>query len=120
MWAALEEYGLSEKKEQVKDWYDGFTFGRKTDIYNPWSVLNYLDKHTFAPYWANTSSNSLVGKLLREGRPDIKMVMEELLKAAPIIRAWTSRSFSASWDERRARYGVFFWPADICGWNIFL
>ncbi len=106
VWAALEEYGLSEKKEQVKDWYDGFTFGRKTDIYNPWSVLNYLDKHTFAPYWANTSSNSLVGKLLREGRPDIKMVMEELLKGGAyhtcldeqVVFSQLGRKTSAVWS----------------------
>ncbi len=106
VWAALEEYGLSEKKEQIKDWYDGFTFGRKTDIYNPWSVLNYLDKHTFAPYWANTSSNSLVGKLLREGRPDIKMVMEELLKGGAyhtcldeqVVFSQLGRKTSAVWS----------------------
>ena len=63
----LDECGLSEKKEQVKYWYDGFIFGECKDIYNPWSILNYLDKKDFRTYWANTSSNSLVGKLLREG-----------------------------------------------------
>ena len=77
---ALEEYGLQEKEEQVKDWYDGFTFGSRRDIYNPWSILNYLDKGRFALYWANTSSNSLVGKLIREGESDVKIVMEDLLR----------------------------------------
>ncbi len=76
---ALEEYGLSDKKDEVRRWYDGFTFENKTDIYNPWSIINYLKFAKFAPYWANTSSNSLVGKLIREGSADTKMVMEDLL-----------------------------------------
>ena len=76
---ALKEYGLSEKEEDVRAWYDGFTFGSRTDIYNPWSIINYLDKQRFAAYWANTSSNSLVGKLIREGSKNMKMVTEDLL-----------------------------------------
>ncbi len=76
---ALKEYGLSEKEDDVRDWYDGFTFGRQPDIYNPWSIINYLDKKTFSTYWANTSSNSLVGKLIQEGNQEIKMIMEDLL-----------------------------------------
>ena len=57
---ALDDYGYSDKKELVKKWYDGFTFGSKTDIYNPWSILNFLDKGKVGTYWANSSSNSLV------------------------------------------------------------
>ena len=64
---ALEKYGLSDKKEEVKHWYDGFTFGNMTDIYNPWSIINFLDTKVLAPYWANTRSNGLVGKLIRSG-----------------------------------------------------
>ena len=79
VWEALKEYGLYEQREQVRHWYDGFTFGKKSDIYNPWSIINYLDKRRFSPYWANTSSNSLVGKLIREGSPDLKIAMEDLL-----------------------------------------
>lgn len=79
VWEALKEYGQFGERGHVKAWYDGFTFGRSTDIYNPWSIINYLDKRKFSPYWANTSSNGLVGKLIREGSPDIKMVMEDLL-----------------------------------------
>ena len=66
-------------KQKVKDWYDGFTFGRQRDIYNPWFILNYLEKRRFAAWWANTSSNSLVDKLIREGDKNIKMSMEGLL-----------------------------------------
>ena len=79
VFAALDEFGLSEQKRLVKQWYDGFTFGKRPDIYNPWSIINYLDKRKFSPYWANTSSNSLIGKLIREGSADTKMVMEDLL-----------------------------------------
>lgn len=79
VWDALKEYNLYDKKEYVKSWYDGFTFGRQTDVYNPWSIINYLSKQKFTPYWANTSSNSLVGKLIREGSADIKIIMEDLL-----------------------------------------
>lgn len=69
---ALEEYGLTEQKKQVKDWYDGFIFGKKKDIYNPWSIINFLDKRKVGAYWANSSSNSLVGKLLQEGSVNVK------------------------------------------------
>ena len=80
VFAALEEYGLADRKKEVKEWYDGFTFGNRTDIYNPWSIINFLDKRRVGAYWANTSSNSLVGKLIREGSPEIKMTMEGLLQ----------------------------------------
>lgn len=76
---ALDEYDIGDKKREVKYWYDGFTFGTRKDIYNPWSILNFLDKRKFAPYWANTSSNNLVGNLIREGEPEIKVAMERLL-----------------------------------------
>ena len=76
---ALEEYGISQEKEQVKHWYDGFIFGEHKDIYNPWSILNFLDKKSYKTYWANTSSNSLVGKLLREGNRRIKEKFEVLI-----------------------------------------
>ena len=62
---ALREYGLYEDRDRLKDWYDGFTFGSRRDIYNPWSIINYLDKKRFAAYWANTSSNSLADRLIR-------------------------------------------------------
>ncbi|MDD6481359.1 MAG: AAA family ATPase [Lachnospiraceae bacterium] len=79
VFAALDEYGYSDRKEDVKYWYDGFTFGSYTDIYNPWSILNFLDKGKFDTYWANTSSNSLVGKLIREGNRRVKTLFEDLL-----------------------------------------
>lgn len=77
--AALLEFDLSDQEEKVRDWYNGFTFGCRKDIYNPWSIINYLDKRLLTTYWANTSSNSLVGKLIREGSAAMKITMEILL-----------------------------------------
>ena len=83
VFAAMDELGLSEK-EQVKRWYDGFVFGSVSDIYNPWSIINYLDKGQFNTYWANTSANGLVGKLIREGSGEIKETFESLLAGETI------------------------------------
>jgi hypothetical protein len=80
---AMDEMGLSEKDE-VKRWYDGFAFGKTSDIYNPWSIINYLDTSSFQPYWSNTSSNSFVGNLIREGNSDIKAEFGKLLKGKNI------------------------------------
>ena len=90
VFTALEEYGLSDQKQQVKDWYDGFTFGNRDDIYNPWSIINFFDKKRVGVYWTNSSSNSLVGTLIREGSPVIKMTMENLLRG---------KTFSTTFDE---------------------
>ena len=84
VFAALDEHGLSDRKEEVKHWYDGFTFGNKTDIYNPWSIINYLDKKKLGAYWANTSSNSLVGNLIQGGSQGLKEDFETLLKGGTV------------------------------------
>ena len=80
VFSALDECGLGSRKEEVKAWYDGFTFGKYTDIYNPWSVLNFLSEKEIDIYWANSSANSLVDKLIREGSKGIKIAFEKLLK----------------------------------------
>ena len=85
VFSALDEFGMSEKKMDVKRWYDGFTFGNKTDIYNPWSVIHYLDKGKLRAYWANTSSNALVSKLIREGNRDVKQSFERLLSGEHLV-----------------------------------
>lgn len=84
VFAALDEFGLSGQKQKVKDWYDGFTFGDRGDIYNPWSVISFLSEKKAGAYWANTSSNSLVGKLIREGSRDVKESFETLLQGGSI------------------------------------
>ena len=85
VFASLDQCGLGEEKENVKEWYDGFVFGEQENIYNPWSILNFLDKGKYATYWVNTSSNSLVGNLIRKGDREIKQSMEQLLKGEHLI-----------------------------------
>ena len=87
VFTALNAFGYGKEKNKVKSWYDGFIFGNLKDIYNPWSILNYLDTGKFCAYWANTSSNSLVGKLLREGNRKIKEKFECLLQGGTIQSA---------------------------------
>ena len=84
VFGALEEYGLEKKKQEVKKWYDGFTFGKVRDIYNPWSILNYLKTGRFSPYWANTSSNRFIGSLIRESGRKLKMQFEDLLQGQEV------------------------------------
>uniref|UniRef100_UPI0040566F61 AAA family ATPase n=1 Tax=Agathobacter sp. TaxID=2021311 RepID=UPI0040566F61 len=82
---ALDEQGLADEKQHVKKWYNGFTFGEHGDIYNPWSIINFLStKGQYGTYWANTSSNSLVSKLIRESGQRIKTVFEALLRGEVI------------------------------------
>ncbi|MCD7745462.1 MAG: ATP-binding protein [Lachnospiraceae bacterium] len=84
VFAALDDYGFSDKKQDVRDWYDGFSFGSMTGIYNPWSILNFLDTGRLEPYWANTSSNTLTNTLIRSGSKDIKIAFEALLHGSTI------------------------------------
>ncbi len=82
--AALSEFGLSDKMDEVRYWYDGFVFGNHKDIYNPWSIINLLGKKECLDYWASSSSNALISKLLREGNRDIKESFEILIKDGTI------------------------------------
>lgn len=107
VFSAMDEQGVpSEEKENVKRWYDGFTFGKVTDIYNPWSVTMYLDERKYDTHWANTSGNGLVGKLIREGDKEIKSDFEELLNDGTIeaeideqiVFSQLSKSRNAIWS----------------------
>ena len=81
---ALDEHGISDKKGEVKKWYDGFTFGDKKDIYNPWSIINLLKFKTFKTYWADSSSNGLINSLVQKGSSNIKMMVEKLINGSTI------------------------------------
>ena len=85
VFSALDEYGMGDKKEDVKKWYDGFTFGETRDVYNPWSITNYLEEKKLYPYWASTSSNGLVNQLIRTASADVKEKMEDLLQGQAIV-----------------------------------
>ena len=84
VFSVLDEYGLSDRKTEVKEWYDGFTFGNKPDIYNPWSIVSYLDKREIGSYWVDSSSNGLISKLIKTGSAGIKKTMEILLEGGVI------------------------------------
>ena len=84
VFAALEEQGLSSEKEKVKLWYDGFTFGESRDIYNPWSIINFLDEKKYKTYWADSSSNGLINSLVQKGSPYIKTMLETLISGKNI------------------------------------
>ena len=89
---ALDSMGFGSEKEEVKKWYDGFTFGSCTDIYNPWSIASFIENNgKYENYWADTSSNGLVNSLMQSGVPGIKQTMEALLQG---------KSFEAELDER--------------------
>ena len=85
VFTALDEAGMSDQCDDVKKWYDGFVFGGKKDIYNPWSITNFLDKRKIDIYWANTSSNSLIGHLIQRGNSAIKEAMEDLLSGKELV-----------------------------------
>ena len=108
--AAMEEFGL-HKLDQVKDWYDGFTFGGVPDIYNPWSITNYLDSGRFAPYWANTSGNALISKIVREGDADLKSDFEVLLSGGSVEKRFDEQ---VSFDELGRRPGAV-WGLLVAG-----
>ena len=82
---SLDKFGLSDKKTDVKKWYDGFVFGSHKDIYNPWSITSYLDKKKLAPYWASTSSNGLVSQLIQTAPAETKQMMEDLISGREIV-----------------------------------
>ena len=84
VFAALDEQGLSSEKEKVKLWYDGFTFGDEKDVYNPWSIINFLDEKKYKTYWADSSSNGLVNELIRTGSAEIKKTMETLIAGGTV------------------------------------
>lgn len=84
-----EYYEIGDKFEEIKDWYDGYRFGT-TEIYNPWSVLNYIQTAITMPeappepYWSNTSSNSIIHKLITESEITVRDMIEELMNGESI------------------------------------
>ena len=85
----LQDYGMEQKGEEAKEWYDGYLFGR-TEVYNPWSIINYVDavlsdRNAFPkPYWSNTSSNSIVRELVENADAEVKRELEELIAGGTI------------------------------------
>ena len=84
----LSYYKLEDKKSEVREWYNGYIFG-KNIIYNPWSVLYYAENYEegFMPYWINSSANDLIKRLLLKGDQKIKIELEELIAGKSITKA---------------------------------
>ena len=81
MFAALDSMELGHEKQGVKKWYDGFTFGTHTDIYNPWSIASFIEANgIYDTYWSDTSGNGLINNLIQKGNSSIKQTMEVLLR----------------------------------------
>lgn len=85
VFAALDIYGMSKEKEKIKKWYDGFVIGSLKDIYNPWSITNFLKKNEYRTYWVATSSNGMVSRLIQRASSEVKTKMEELLQDKEIV-----------------------------------
>ena len=74
----IEDFEVQGDKEEIKKWYDGYKIGNVEGIYNPWSILNYLNKKQIMPYWVNTSSNDLI-KLVLKNSSTVKERIQRLL-----------------------------------------
>ena len=101
----LEDYCLSDRFAEVKEWYDGYNFFG-IEIYNPWSILSFLNKKVFSPYWVNTSGNELIKTLLQRANPDVKKDLEILIAKGSlnksvednIVYSDVDRSDNALWN----------------------
>lgn len=108
---SLDDMGLGERRDDVKRWYDGFVFGEHRDIYNPWSITNFLKEKKLRPYWASTSSNGLVSRLIQTAPPDIKQMMEDLISGRDIVVNFDEQIVFSQLGKIRMLYGAFLWQA---------
>ena len=101
----LRFYGLTSYKDVIREWYDGYRFG-KVDVYCPWDVINYCDELLSSPdtppqnYWANTSGNDLIRRMLKKANLTTKNEIEELLNGERIIKRIKQELTCREIDER--------------------
>mgnify|MGYP000831562440 FL=1 len=110
---SLDQFGMPEKKDLVKQWYDGFCFGTHRDIYNPWSITNYLKEKKLRPYWAATSSNGLISKLLQSASVNMKEELEKLINRQQIVVNFDEQIIFGQLEQDESGYGVCWWQAVI-------
>ena len=79
----ISDFNIEEDEEEIKKWYDGYKIGNVEGIYNPWSILNYLNKRELRPYWVNTSSNDLIKMTFKKSNA-VKEKMISLLNGEPV------------------------------------
>lgn len=117
---ALEEYGFTEDENEVRRWYDGFTFGTKKNIYNPWSIINYLKSRRFRPYWANSSDNGLINYELRYSNNETKHQMENLVKGETLTVSLDEEIIFSQLEENpKALWSLFLAAGYLkaCNWT---
>lgn len=99
---ALCAYGMQHEMQGMKQWYDGFRFGDCGHMYNPWSVIKFLGEREFAPYWANTGSNSLAGRLIQKSDADTKLIVEDLLQGGSFLAQIDEEIVFSSLDYKKS------------------
>ncbi|MBQ9536320.1 MAG: AAA family ATPase [Desulfovibrionaceae bacterium] len=102
---AMDEFELTQK-EKVKYWYDGFNFGKSKEIYNPWSILNYLKNQEFTSYWANTTSNKMISDLIIKSDEDRKDELSKLIQGDSIITKMNEEIIFTQLDEPAALWSL--------------
>ena len=103
----------TDELTQIKNWYNGYHIGEHW-VYNPWSIINCLDQDlNVQPYWVNTSSNRLIGKLMMEAKPDLKQGLETLLQGQPLTVQFADRyQIKSNRESGLGRYDVMMIPKD--------
>ena len=81
----LKYYNLEYEINDVKDWYDGYQFGN-TEVYNPWSIINFLDNGKLKPYWQGTAGNETINELLDRGNKELFDDLEKLFRKETIYK----------------------------------
>ena len=80
----LAYYGCPEKMPEAKSWYDGYRFGN-SDVFNPWSIINYADEHFFPKtFWQSTGSNAIIGDILKTATPETMESLKKLLQGGQV------------------------------------
>lgn len=110
---ALEARSLVHEMNHIRSWYDGFIFGGRTGIYNPWSITMFLRTREYRTYWADTSSNALISELIRTGNPELKMQIEELLAGGSLETELDEQVIFEQLKRKRELSGAFWSQADI-------
>ncbi|MCB0562394.1 MAG: AAA family ATPase, partial [Phaeodactylibacter sp.] len=100
----LEYFNLKEYFGQVKKWYDGYQVGNKAHIYNPWSIINFIERHTegFKPYWVNTSSDELIrSRITAREAENVRTSIEQLIQGETITKHIEENIVFSDFDEDR-------------------
>lgn len=110
----LEYYGLSEKYDVIREWYDGYRFG-DADVYCPWDVISYVNKLRVKPtlppkdFWSNTSSNDIVRRLLEKASPDMRDDIERLIAGETITKEINEElTYKELYDKAENVWSVLF------------